>query len=90
MSLPLDMFDALAFKAQLDNGKTIQCCKSAIASTTHYLHQQYFWRRYDHRWSTGIPIFVKKNFSLVIMAIIVLSVVPVAIELCRHRAGKSK
>ena len=42
MSLPLDIFDALAFKGQLDNGKTIPCCKSAIASTTHYLHQQFY------------------------------------------------
>jgi len=42
MSLPLDMFNPSAFKTQLDNGKTIQCCKSAIASTTHYLHQQFY------------------------------------------------
>jgi [protein-PII] uridylyltransferase len=42
ISLPLDMFDPTAFKAQLDNGKTIQCCKIAIASTTQYMHQQFY------------------------------------------------
>jgi len=41
MLLPLAMFDASAFKAQLDSGNVIQCCKSAIASTTQYLHQQF-------------------------------------------------
>ncbi len=39
--LPSAMFDAPAFNAQLDSGNTIQCCKSAIASSTQYLHQQF-------------------------------------------------
>jgi [protein-PII] uridylyltransferase len=41
VSLSRDMFDATAFKAQLESGNVIQCCKSAIASTTQYLHQQF-------------------------------------------------
>ena len=33
---------------------------------------------------------VKKNFSLIIIAILFISVVPMAIEYIRHRAGRSK
>lgn len=41
MALPPAMFDAAAFKAELDDGNTIACCKNAIASTTDYLHGQF-------------------------------------------------
>ena len=41
MSLPPELFDAPAFKARLETENAIQCCKSAISSTTRYLHQQF-------------------------------------------------
>jgi [protein-PII] uridylyltransferase len=39
--LPPELFDASAFKTELESVKAIQCCKSAIASATDYLHQQF-------------------------------------------------
>jgi [protein-PII] uridylyltransferase len=39
--LPAQMFEASKFKAQLDSENAIQCCKSAIFSTTQYLHEQF-------------------------------------------------
>jgi len=39
--IPPAMFDEHAFKSGLANGRAIQCCKGAIASTTKYLHEQF-------------------------------------------------
>lgn len=39
--LPPDMFDSSAFRKQLETGPAINSCKSAITSTTEYLHQQF-------------------------------------------------
>jgi [protein-PII] uridylyltransferase len=39
--LPPGMFDASAFRQQLETGNAINSCKSAITNTTEYLHQQF-------------------------------------------------
>ncbi len=41
MPLPAALFDVPTFTAQLVSGNTIQLCKSAIATSTQYLHQQF-------------------------------------------------
>ncbi|MEZ5503202.1 MAG: [protein-PII] uridylyltransferase [Halioglobus sp.] len=41
LPLPTELFDAPAFKTRLDAGNRIQCCKSAIAASTAYLHRQF-------------------------------------------------
>jgi [protein-PII] uridylyltransferase len=39
--LPPGMFDASAFRQQLETGNAINSCKNAITSTTEFLHQQF-------------------------------------------------
>ena len=40
-TLPPEMFDAAAFKAQLSEANAIRCCKEAIDTSTAYLHTQF-------------------------------------------------
>jgi [protein-PII] uridylyltransferase len=41
ITLPPDMFDAAAFRAQLSEANAIRCCKEAIDKSTAYLHTQF-------------------------------------------------
>src|SRR5210317_1324236 len=40
-ALPQGMFDPRTFEAELDTENPIDCCKSAIANATAYLHGQF-------------------------------------------------
>jgi [protein-PII] uridylyltransferase len=39
--VPSTLFNAIKFKAELESGNEIHCCKNAIAAATEYMHQQF-------------------------------------------------